>query len=250
MVIATRPAVTTTRSGDVSRFLSFRFSNIVSIFNESPSVKVVCSSVDITGLVETRDCPDYTDNIFADLRSFNVFRRARDRHGGGVALVVSRTLRGYRRPDLEHRDLEMLMVDISVSNIIVCVFYSPPVSVRVNTVTFVEHIRSLSHDIIQRLIVLGDFNVPDVDWESRGARSLHDHALLEATREFTFKQIINFPTRLNNILDLVFLPVAMPYDSLEGISAPAAKCDHTALQFRGLIPKRNARLTSRLRWRR
>ena len=190
MVIATRSAVTTTRSGDVSRFLSFRFCNIISIFNKSPSVKLFCSSVDITGLVETRDCPDYADNIFADLRSFNVFRRARDRHGGGVASIVSKALRGYRRSDLEHRDLELLMVDISTSNIIVCVFYSPPVSVRVNTVTFVEHIRSLSHDVIQRLIVLGDFNVPGVDWESRGARSVPGHALLEATREFSFKQII------------------------------------------------------------
>ena len=41
----------------------------------------------------------------------------------------------------------------------------------------------------------------------------------------------------------------MPFDVLESISAPAEKCDHIALQFRVLIPKRNARLISRLRWR-
>ena len=141
----------------------------------------------------------------------------------------------------------MIMVDISTANLIVCVFYSPPVAVRVNTITFVEHIHSLSHDVVRRLIVLGDFNIPDIKQDLRGARSLHGHALLDATREFNFKQIVNFPTRLNNTLDLVFLPVAAPYDSLERNSAPSEKCDHAALQFRVLIPKRNAKLISRLR---
>ena len=182
MVVATRPAITTVRSGDVSKVLSFRFSNIVSIFNKSSSGKIFSSSADVTGLVETRDCPEYTDNLFADLRVFNVFRRARDSRGGGVALVVRKALKGYRRPDLEHSDLEILMVDLSCSDIIVCVFYSPPVNVRATTIHFVEHIRSLSHDVIMRLVVLGDFNVPGVDWTGRSARTLHGHALLEATR--------------------------------------------------------------------
>ena len=211
-------------------------------------MKIFASCADVTGLVETRDCLEYADNLFADLRVFNVFRRARDRRGGGVALVVKKALKGYRRPDLEHSDLEILMIDVSSANIIVCVFYSPPVNVRVTTIRFVEHIRSLSHEVIQRLVILGDFNVPDVDWTGRSARTLHGHALLEAAREFNFKQIVDFPTRLENILDLAFLPVAVPYDCLEAIPAPTDKCDHLALQFRAFVRKRNARLISRLRW--
>ena len=158
-------------------------------------MKIFASSADVTGLVETRDCPEYADNLFTDLRVFNVFRRAGDRRGGGVALVVKKALKGYRRPDLEHSDLEILIVDVSSANIIVCVFYSPPVNVRATTVQFVEYIQSLSHDVIQRLIVLGDFKVPGVDWAGRSARTLHGHALLEATREFNFKQIVDFSTR-------------------------------------------------------
>ena len=231
MAIAPKPAVVTSSSGDVSHFINFRFSNIVSIFNKSAAVKLFCSKVDVTGLVETRDCPDYVDNLFANLTSFNVFRKPRDQHGGGVAAVVRKSLKGFRRADLELPDIEMLMIDLTSANLIICVFYSPPVSVRVNTVRFVEHIRTLPHDIIRRLVVMGDFNMPDVDWTSRTARTVYGHTMLDACREFSLKQIVNFPTRLNNTLDLALLPATMPYDRLEAISAPAEKCDHLAFEF-------------------
>ena len=148
VAVALKTAVGTSRSGDVSHCINFRFSNIVSIFNKSAAVKLFCSSADVTGLVETRDCSDYVDNLFANLTSFNVFRRPRDRHGGGVAAAVRKSIREFRRADLELPDIEMLMIDLTSANLIVCVFYSPPVSVRVTTVRFVEHFRTLPHDII------------------------------------------------------------------------------------------------------
>ena len=231
----------------MSQSISFRFSNVVSVFNKSAAVKLFCSSVDVTGLVETRDCPEYVDNLFADLRSHNVFRKPRDRHGGGVALVAKKSLRGYRRTDLEPPDLEMLFVDLNTANIMICVFYSPPSSVRTNTARFIDHIRSLSHDVIRRLIIIGDFNVPDVDWIPRTASSVHGNALLHATREFLFKQLVTFPTRLTNTLDLAFVPVSMPVDQIRSISAPAEKCDHLAIEFRALIKRRNTRLVPRQR---
>ena len=202
----------------------------------------------MTGLVETRDCPEYVDNIFADLRSYNVFRKLRDRHGGGVALVAKKTLRGYRRTDLEPPDLEMLFVDLNTANVMVCVFYSPPSSVRTNTARFIEHVRSLPHDVIRRLIVIGDFNVPDINWTPRTASTIHGIALLHATREFLFKQLVTFPTRLNNTLDLAFISVSIPVDQIQSISAPAEKCDHLAFEFRALIKRRNSRLIIRQRW--
>ena len=248
MVVAKTSAIATKRSGNISNSITFRFSNIVSIFNKSASVKVFCSAADITGLVETRDCEEYTDNKFANLTSFNIFRRARNRHGGGVAIVVKKALKAFRRPDLEHPDLEVLFVDITLANIVVCVFYSPPGGVRDTTVKFIEHIRSLHHHIIQRLVIMGDFNLPDINWEHNTAELSHSRALLNGSSEFSFKQVVNFPTRLRNILDLVFLPVSMPYTSLEAISPPTEKCDHTAIQFRALIKKRNARLVTRQQW--
>ena len=59
---------------------------------------------------------------------------------------------------------------------------------------------------------------------------------------------MNFPTRFNNTLDLALLPALMPYDRLQAISAPAEKCDHLAFKFRAFIPKYNARLVTRLKW--
>ncbi|GAV04949.1 hypothetical protein RvY_15148 [Ramazzottius varieornatus] len=65
---------------------------------------------------------------------------------------------------------------------------------------------------------------------------------------FSFKQIVNFPTRKNNILDLCFLPVAMPFDSLAAISPPTGKCDYSVIHFRALIRKRRARLITQQSW--
>ncbi|OQV19454.1 hypothetical protein BV898_06445 [Hypsibius exemplaris] len=61
---------------------------------------------DVTGLDKMRDCVDYPDSKFADLRCFNVFRKPRNVIGGSVAIVCRRTLRGYRRKDLEPSRLD------------------------------------------------------------------------------------------------------------------------------------------------
>ena len=55
----------------------------------------------------------------------------------------------------------------------------------------------------------GDFNLPDIDWDSE---SIHSHRypfavndlMLNMSVECGFTQVVNFPTREKNILDLFF----------------------------------------------
>lgn len=79
-------------------------------------MKAFLFPADITVFTKTWDCEEYADRIYADLRSFNVFNRARltDPHGG-VALVAKKHLKGFRRRDLESDELELLAVEISAS---------------------------------------------------------------------------------------------------------------------------------------
>ena len=102
---------------------TIRLSNILSISNKYTAVKLFCSTSDVTGLVETKDCSTNPDNWFADLRSHNVSRRPRNKNGGGVALIIRRSLRGFRRTDLEPASLEAIFVESFVLNLIFCVFY-------------------------------------------------------------------------------------------------------------------------------
>ena len=70
-------------------------------------------------LVETRDCLDYPDNLFADLRSYNVFRKPRNVFGGGVAFIVKKGLKGFRRTDLEIEGLELLVIELTITHLVI-----------------------------------------------------------------------------------------------------------------------------------
>ena len=193
-------------SGNVSNFLLFRLCNIVSISNKHSAVKIFTFAADVTALVETKDCDSYPDNYFANLTSFNVFRRPRNSNGGGVALVVRKCLKAFRRIELEPPQLEVLVVDLTSANLLVLVFYGPPSSIQYTIPELIDHVRTFTHDDLQRLVLLGDFNCPNVDWQDRSSSSHEGCVLVNACREFNLKQIVNFPTRVNNILDLVFMP--------------------------------------------
>ncbi len=215
----------------------FRFCNVVSVRKHTAQIKLFSSSTDVIGFVETRDRAGDADSLFADLRSFNVFRLPRDVHGGGVSLSCRKHLRAYRRTDLETADLEFLVVELSALNLVIGVFYGPPISIRTSLPALFEHFRDMSQDVIKRLIVFGDFNTPDVSWQHQTASSSHGQQLLDACREFDLKQLINFPTRGDNTLDLVFLPCSLPVISVTAISPPAASNDHVGFELK--TPLRN-----------
>ena len=198
-VVATaRDAVATRQGGNVlgniSDFVLFRLCNITSIQNKHAAVKLCTAVADVTALVETKDCDSFPDNYFANLTSFNVFRRPRNSNGGGVAVVIRKCLKPFRRVELEPSDLEVLVVDLTRANLLVLVFYGPPRTIQHTIPELIEHVRTFAHEDLQRLILLGDFNCPDVDWPSRSSSSSEGCVLVNACREFNLKQIVNFPT--------------------------------------------------------
>ena len=112
--------------GNVSNFVLFQLCNIISISNKHGAVKIFTSAADVTALMKTKNCDSYPDNYFANLTSFNVFRRPKNSNGGGVALVVRECPKALRRIELEPPQLEVLVVDLTSANLFVLVFYGPP----------------------------------------------------------------------------------------------------------------------------
>ena len=139
-----------------------------------------CSFTDVTALVETKDGPDNPDNLFADLRSHNVFRKPRNKNGGGVALVMKKALRGFLRSDLDISGLEIIFVESIVLNLIFCVFYGPPCSINHSLPKLFAHFRILPHTVISRMVLLGDFNTSGVNWRTRTSDSTRGQSLLDA----------------------------------------------------------------------
>lgn len=75
-------------------------------------------------------------------------------------------------------------------------------------------------------IIAGDFNCPDIDWQNL---SVHQdaqnkdvqHALLDLSIDFNLTQVLDKPTRGNNILDLIFTknpPLIKSTSNAPGIS--------------------------------
>ena len=143
----------------------------------------------IIGLVETRDCPENPDSLFADLRSYNVFRKRRDKNGGGIALVIKKSLKGFRQIDHEPSDLELIFVESFALNLVFCVFYGPPCSINQTLRRLFDHFRMLPQTTIHRMILMGDFNNPEVNWMIQKATSPRAQLLLDSCKEFGWTQL-------------------------------------------------------------
>ena len=175
---------------------------------------------------------------------YTVFRRDRNRHGGGIIVLVRNSITAVHHKDLEC-DCEMLWLELYTSRGVVnlVTYYRPPT-------TTADSLHSLHSAIVavcssSPIIVCGDFNVPDVDWitTSPKVKSLLPETLCQLVHDNFFSQLVSSPTRGDNILDLLltthpdFISSVQAIDSLPG-------CDHDAVHFSlaATIPKQTANI--------
>lgn len=130
-----------------------------------------------------------------------IYRRDRSSRGGGVAIYVkssSCTSSLLPFPD----SIEGISVMISPSLIISCVYIPPASSFTIHLALF-DFINNLSKDFDQ--LILGDFNMPDINWQSLSASSTCSDMFCEAIYNRNLYQLVTKPTHVKgNILDLVF----------------------------------------------
>ena len=99
--------------------------------------------------------------------SYNVLRNDHGSRGGGVLLAVKSNISCSRRPDLEEDICELLWAEIPLKNsgsYFLGVFYRPPSS----DMNYLEGLkRSLEKVTVvsdhTNIVLLGDFNFPDID---------------------------------------------------------------------------------------
>ena len=118
--------------------------NARSIVNKRPQLQslIQCDQPDLIAITESHLSPDILDTEIVD-SSYSLFRRDRNRHGGGVMIIVRNNLPATRRHDLEFDNAELLWIEISLRNksILFGVLYRPPTS----TDNLTELAMSLNH---------------------------------------------------------------------------------------------------------
>jgi len=126
---------------------------------------------DIVILTETWLKNSIPSSLFANCQVYHIFRKDRCTRGGGVCVLVQKhsclTIKQVSVVP-EHHNLEIIAVDLSDSEStlpfrLVAVYRSPSNYSADNALLF-SALDSLAAGCV-RLCVLGDFNLPDFDWD-------------------------------------------------------------------------------------
>ena len=142
---------------------------------------------------------------------YSVYRRDRPTRGGGVAIAVNSDYISTREVSLEHEDAESVWAKVSIigcKSLYVGCFYRPHASDVVNLEAFESAVTSLSGRANSIVLIGGDFNLPGWDWRNKCIKprspypGLHSR-FADALADGGLTQIIEEPTRGNNILDLI-----------------------------------------------
>jgi hypothetical protein len=143
-------------------------------------------------------------------------------------------------PDL-FQSLEIVAVDITCCGIIsrLILVYRPPNYDSDQNTLLASALRHLSSKIT-RLAIIGDFNLPSVDWKCvNNSVMLNCHELIDFFTDSGLYQVVDQPTRDKNILDLVFVNDPILVISLE-IIPPVSTSDHNCVHFQFSINNMNS----------
>lgn len=177
--------------------------NTRSIVNKPTLLQsLVCSKkLDILCITESWLSSSIRDCEIAP-HGYNVFRRDRNSHGGGVLIAVSEKFPS--RLLLASNLSEMVAVEVFLrpSVIIGCVYVPPSCSESYQRdLMSTLHSLSFSSDYV----ICGDFNAPDIIWSTLTGSSPFSKLLCDWVFSKNLVQLVSGPThRQGNCLDLLF----------------------------------------------
>ena len=147
---------------------------------------------------------------------FKIFRRDRsDRGGGGVLIAIKtasfKAVKEFKpESEAELQQLEIIFPEIitfSGQRILFCVCYGHPNK----DPSWMDVFDNFLHEVCDQfdnMVISGDFNLPDILWDSiDSASGVNEPAFIETLHDHLLTQPNKKPTRGNNILDLVITSV-------------------------------------------
>ena len=212
--------------------------NSRSVVNKTRELEVIASSkqYDLIAITETWLNDSISNNELLPSNKYYIHRRDREvpSRGGGVMLAVGSTLQSVRRTDLE-TNAEILVCEIrpeAKKKFLCVVFYRPPSSKSEYMNCFKNFLRKASKTHISQLVILGDFNFPDINWSTGTA--MHNDCLhnefTKMVRDNFLWQMVEFPTRGANILDLLLTNIPHKVKDV-CVFDDILKTDHKLIDF-------------------
>ena len=178
-------------------------------------------------------------NSMININNYEIIRSDRlKKRGGGVALFYKNYINVTEptRPSVptDFSNFEFICIDIKLGLRFLC-FYVPPDSSKCAlTITNICKIISFYLTTSSPFVLLGDFNLPKINWCSLTAEGHSAEVFLEYCIENGLTQCVNSATHKDgNILDLVLCnPTGMNHLISNSIDCPlTSTCDHHQLSI-------------------
>ena len=184
---------------------------------------------------------EHPSSLFSCAHDYFVYRSDREEGmGGGVALLVSKNYKCQEVSSAAVDGGELIWILLekgskkSNEKLLVCCFYRSNVSKLAPMQKLFEDIQTFEQLNIPMLL-LGDFNMPDIDWSIPFSPGLHGQdELLNVLVQHGFTQYVDMPTRGLNTLDLVLCNTQGKIHELKTHN-PLASSDHNVISFKYLI---------------
>ena len=223
------------------------------VATKSPHIVSICE----TWLNKTVEDKDILSN-----EEYKIYRKDRDHtRGGGVFLAISSKIKSKRRKDLESKSKyhnEMIVCEAKQSNgkkICIVSAYKPPDDLNYEFAHNLKHILRTAWDKgMLEILLLGDFNFPEINWETGYPRTLGGlcYEVAEAFQDYGLDQLNIHPSRddSDNILDLILSNHPHKVGEIECyhdiLSTDHAILDFT-YEFHSITPKQNPRVVYNFR---
>ena len=204
----------------------------------------------ILAIQETKiDNSILTSELFPESFPYSVYRKDRTLNGGGVMLLVHKDIPHMPLTELDN-DSESVWVKLFVNKKthFVASWYRPPVDGHLpvsdngnDLLNSLEKFDNLFRDQLDKIKninkgnkpplihVLGDFNFRDIVWPDRLSKSgsslsqTEGQILIDIMNDHGLEQLVNFPTRERNTLDLIL--TSLP-GQFADIHSPDKLSDH------------------------
>ena len=170
-------------------------------------------------------------NLTAFSSKYQVFRQDRPHNnGGGILFAVKIDIPCKLVKQLTVSGCECLFIDVqqSCSEFVrYCLVYRPPNTNLKDSIELYDVIFSYLKDK-KLYVLLGDFNLPDISWNDFTATTGESREFLTLCFKIGAEQLVDFPTRLGNQLDLVLCPNRGAVKSIQH-EAPFCEGDHVSI---------------------
>ena len=175
-----------------------------------------------------------TSELFPETCPYNIFRKDRNLHGGGVMLLIHKDIPHMPLSELEN-DSESVWVKVFASKTshYVASWYRPPGGSSEDFHLFGDQLDQIRNkqkgNKPPSVHVLGDFNFKDIAWPDRLNKSgsmlsqSEGQMLIDIMNDHGLEQLVHFPTREKNTLDLIL--TSLP-GQFQEIHSPDKLSDH------------------------